>query len=50
MSDTTPWKVWQPDDLSPPMEMEFTPLSLDEPSDEQEEISAEQLQQQQLAQ
>ena len=50
MSDTTPWKVWQPDDLSPPMEMEFTPLSVDEIDEEQEEISAEQLQQQQLAQ
>ena len=50
MSDTTPWKVWQPDDLSPPMEVEFTPLTLDEPDAEQEEISAEQLQQQQLAQ
>ncbi|HDG1668494.1 TPA: flagellar assembly protein FliH [Kluyvera ascorbata] len=50
MSDTTPWKVWQPDDLSPLMEMEFTPLSVDEMDEEQEEISAEQLQQQQLAQ
>ena len=51
MSDTTPWKVWQPDDLSPPSVAEFTPLSVDEPDGEpQEEISAEQLQQQQLAQ
>ncbi|BBR59439.1 flagellar assembly protein FliH [Klebsiella sp. WP4-W18-ESBL-05] len=50
MSDTTPWKIWQPDDLAPPVEMEFAPLSLDEPDVEQAEISAEQLQQQQLAQ
>lgn len=51
MSDTTPWKVWQPDDLAPPAVAEFTPLSIDEPDGEpQEEISAEQLQQQQLAQ
>ena len=51
MSDTTPWKVWQPDDLAPPTVAEFTPLSVDEPDGEpQEEISAEQLQQQQLAQ
>lgn len=50
MSDTTPWKIWQPDDLAPPVEMEFAPHSLDEPDVEQAEISAEQLQQQQLAQ
>jgi len=50
MSDTTPWKVWQPDDLAPPTVSEFTPLTVDEPDEMQEEISAEQLQQQQLAQ
>lgn len=50
MSDSTPWKVWQPDDLSPPEAVEFVPFSSDEPEPEQEEISAEQLQQQQLAQ
>lgn len=50
MSDTTPWKVWQPDDLAPPSAPEFTPLVSDPLDEVTEEISAEQLQQQQLAQ
>ena len=50
MSDTTPWKVWKPDDLAPPSVPEFTPLAVDPLDEMQEEISAEQLQQQQLAQ
>ena len=51
MSDTTPWEIWQPDDLAPPMQAEFVPLSVDEvPEEEQEALSAEEQQQQQLAQ
>ena len=49
MSDTTPWKVWQPDDLAPPLEEEiFIPEQ--EPDAETVTLSDEALQQQQLAQ
>ncbi|WP_421550202.1 flagellar assembly protein FliH [Kluyvera intermedia] len=50
MSDTTPWKVWQPDDLAPPSVPEFAPIAVDPLDEMAEEVSAEQLQQQQLAQ
>lgn len=49
MSDTTPWKIWQPDDLAPPMQAfvpEFSESRIEEPVDE---ISEEQKLQQQLA-
>ncbi|MBV8041603.1 flagellar assembly protein FliH [Pluralibacter sp.] len=53
MSDTTPWKVWQPDDLAPPAQA-FAPLySEHEPeveSAEENALSEEQKRQQQLAQ
>ncbi|ADO48065.1 flagellar assembly protein FliH [[Enterobacter] lignolyticus] len=53
MSDTTPWKVWQPDDLAPPLQA-FAPLySEHEPvveSEEENVLSEEQKLQQQLAQ
>ena len=49
MSDTTPWKVWQPDDLAPPSEEEiFIPEQ--EPDAETVTLSDEALRQQQLAQ
>jgi flagellar assembly protein FliH len=49
MSDSTPWKVWQPDDLAPPVKT-FVPAFIDESVDEpEEEISEEQKLQQQLA-
>ncbi len=49
MSDTTPWKVWQPDDLAPPSEDEiFIPEQ--EPDAETVTLSEEALRQQQLAQ
>ncbi|KFC13228.1 FliH family flagellar assembly protein [Trabulsiella guamensis ATCC 49490] len=53
MSDTTPWKVWLPDDLAPPLH-EFIP-EINEPEREsegieEEELSEEQKLQQQLAQ
>jgi flagellar assembly protein FliH len=49
MSDSTPWKVWQPDDLAPPIKA-FVPAFIDESVDEPvEEISEEQKLQQQLA-
>jgi len=50
MSDATPWKVWLPDDLAPPVQAfvpEFAGHTDDEPVDE---ISEEQKLQQQLAQ
>ncbi|MDX6019999.1 flagellar assembly protein FliH [Scandinavium sp. V105_16] len=49
MSDSTPWKVWQPDDLTPPMQALVAELigPADEPVDE---VSEEQKQQQLLAQ
>lgn len=50
MSDSTPWKIWQPDDLAPPMQAfvpEFSESRVEEPVDE---ISEEQKLQQQLAQ
>ncbi|MEJ5071277.1 flagellar assembly protein FliH [Enterobacter ludwigii] len=50
MSDSTPWKIWQPDDLAPPMQAfvpEFSESRVEAPVDE---ISEEQKQQQQLAQ
>lgn len=50
MSDSTPWKIWQPDDLGPPMQAfvpEFSESRVEAPVDE---ISEEQKQQQQLAQ
>ncbi|MCS2161430.1 flagellar assembly protein FliH [Scandinavium sp. H11S7] len=50
MSDSTPWKIWQPDDLAPPMQAfvpEFSESRAEEPVDE---ISEEQKLQQQLAQ
>ncbi|MEW5562265.1 flagellar assembly protein FliH [Enterobacter asburiae] len=50
MSDATPWKVWLPDDLAPPVQAfvpEFTEHTDGEPVDE---ISEEQKLQQQLAQ
>ncbi|TDN59869.1 flagellar assembly protein FliH [Scandinavium goeteborgense] len=50
MSDSTPWKIWQPDDLAPPMQAfvpEFSESRTEEPVDE---ISEEQKLQQQLAQ
>ncbi|MGU3523339.1 flagellar assembly protein FliH [Enterobacteriaceae bacterium C23F] len=50
MSDAMPWKVWQPDDLAPPVQAfvpEFTEHADAEPEDE---ISEEQKLQQQLAQ
>lgn len=49
MSDSTPWKVWQPDDLAPPL-MAFEPERIDTPETPPDEISEEQKQQQQLAQ
>ena len=52
MSDSTPWKVWRPDDLSPPVQA-FVPEfieSSDEAIAEEPELSEEQKQQQQLAQ
>lgn len=53
MSDTTPWKVWQPDDLAPPVQ-EFVPLysehEHDVEGDEENALSEEQKLQQQLAQ
>ena len=50
MSDTTPWKVWQPDDLSPRLP-EFAPEFSEGTvqSEEVPEISEEQKLQQQLA-
>ncbi|HEY2452017.1 MAG TPA: flagellar assembly protein FliH [Scandinavium sp.] len=49
MSDSTPWKVWQPDDLAPPIKA-FAPAFIDESVDEPvEEVSEEQKLQQQLA-
>jgi flagellar assembly protein FliH len=49
MSDSTPWKIWQPDDLAPPIKA-FVPAFIDESVDEPvEEISEEQKLQQQLA-
>lgn len=58
MSNELPWKRWTPDDLAFPQAAEFAPLlkqekmtSLYESEEtEQDELSAEQLQQQQLAQ
>ncbi|MCS2171667.1 flagellar assembly protein FliH [Scandinavium sp. TWS1a] len=50
MSDSTPWKIWQPDDLAPPMQAfvpEFSESRIEEPVDA---ISEEQKLQQQLAQ
>lgn len=48
MSDTTPWKVWQPDDLAPPSEEEtFIPER--EPDAQAVTLSEEALRQQQLA-
>ncbi len=50
MSDSTPWKIWQPDDLAPPMQAfvpEFSESRVEEPVDA---ISEEQKLQQQLAQ
>ncbi|MRS16251.1 flagellar assembly protein FliH [Enterobacteriaceae bacterium RIT691] len=50
MSDATPWKVWQPDDLSPRMP-EFVPeFSQESLPEDEPEISEEQKLQQQLAQ
>ncbi|MEB6378287.1 flagellar assembly protein FliH [Leclercia adecarboxylata] len=53
MSDELPWKVWTPDDLSPPRG-EFVPADADsaEPGedDEQPELSEEEQRAQQLAQ
>lgn len=53
MSNQPQWKVWRPDDLLPPM-TEFVPqVFIDQPLDaeeHEEELSAEELQQQQLAQ
>jgi len=49
MSDSTPWKVWQPDDLAPPMQALVAEFI--DPADESvDEISEEQKQQQLLAQ
>lgn len=48
MSDSTPWKVWQPDDLAPPMQA-FVPEFIDAADEPADEISEEQKQQQQLA-
>ncbi|MGL4725680.1 MAG: flagellar assembly protein FliH [Scandinavium sp.] len=50
MSDSTPWKVWQPDDLAPPMPefvAEFSAAG--EQAEAEPEISEEQKLQQQLA-
>lgn len=53
MSDELPWKVWTPDDLSPPR-AEFVPASVtpDEPgeNDDAPELSEEEQRAQQLAQ
>ncbi|MFK3661118.1 flagellar assembly protein FliH [Scandinavium sp. NPDC088450] len=50
MSDTTPWKVWQPDDLAPRMPEFVAEFSAtDEQTDAEPEISEEQKLQQQLA-
>lgn len=50
MSDTTPWKVWQPDDLAPRMPEFVAEFSAtDEQVDAEPEISEEQKLQQQLA-
>ncbi|MFW0765563.1 flagellar assembly protein FliH [Trabulsiella odontotermitis] len=53
MSDTTPWKVWLPDDLAPPLH-EFIPEinepELESEGFEEEALSEEQKLQQQLAQ
>jgi flagellar assembly protein FliH len=49
MSDSMPWKVWQPDDLAPPVQA-FVPEFIDNPDEPVDEISEEQKLQQQLAQ
>ncbi|MGU3415399.1 flagellar assembly protein FliH [Enterobacteriaceae bacterium C34A] len=50
MSDAMPWKVWQPDDLAPPVQA-FVPEFIEHADAEPEdEISEEQKLQQQLAQ
>lgn len=50
MSDSTPWKVWQPDDLAPRMPEFVAEFSTtDEQADAEPEISEEQKLQQQLA-
>ncbi len=53
MSDELPWKVWTPDDLSPPR-AEFVPANLDSDGMDEEnaepELSEEELRAQQLAQ
>ncbi len=49
MSDTTPWKIWQPDDLAPPVQS-FVPEFIESIDEPVEEISDEQKLQQQLAQ
>lgn len=50
MSDTPQWKIWQPEDLAPPL-TEFVPEFVDAPVEEAEaRLSEEQKQQQHLAQ
>lgn len=50
MSESTPWKVWQPDDLAPRMPEFVAEFSAtDEQADAEPEISEEQKLQQQLA-
>ncbi|MEO3991284.1 flagellar assembly protein FliH [Pseudocitrobacter cyperus] len=49
MSDTTPWKIWLPDDLAPPLEDEL-PIPVTESEPEEVALSEEARRQQQLAQ
>ena len=53
MSDELPWKIWTPDDLSPPR-AEFVPVNLESDGTDEEntepELSEEELRAQQLAQ
>ncbi|MBB1201398.1 flagellar assembly protein FliH [Enterobacteriaceae bacterium 89] len=48
MSESTPWKVWQPDDLAPPVQA-FVPEFIESSDEPADEISEEQKLQQQLA-
>ncbi|SNY79583.1 flagellar assembly protein FliH [Enterobacter sp. CC120223-11] len=50
MSDAMPWKVWQPDDLAPPMQAFVPEIAEHTDTEPVDEISEEQKLQQQLAQ